>query len=87
MLYRIITEDKNPTLLEALLQSHVAGYSILHADGFFKGNNQWYTEHSVVIELGDCSKQVVHAIAKEIKARNNQEAVLIQAIPTFSELV
>mgnify|MGYP001571364098 CR=1 FL=1 len=85
MLYRIFTEktnvDLNPTI-----NKYFDGYTIINAQGYWKG----ISEHSVIIEivapidsdllqLDEMDKKIT-LLAIDIKYVNKQESVLIQTI-------
>lgn len=75
-MFRIYTEDKNRRKVEAILNKLFYGYTLIQAVGAWKGK----TEKSLVIELDGVPRARVEQAAREIKAANNQEAVLIQKI-------
>ena len=72
-MYRILTEDKNRESIFRILDSHVDGYTVSPVMGAWRGQR----EASLAIDLVGASKLTVEAIAAEIKARNEQESVLI----------
>ena len=72
-MYRILTEDKNRESIFRILDSQVEGYTVTPSIGCWKGQR----EASLAIDLVGTSKLTVETIAAEIKARNEQESVLI----------
>ncbi len=78
MLYRICTEDKNRQGLETVVGMYYDGFTILSGRGYWKGT----AENSLVIEIvaeeEDAPK--ILALAENIKIKNGQESVLVQAI-------
>ena len=72
-MYRILTEDKNRESIFRILDSHVDGYTVTPVMGSWRGQR----EASLAIDLVGTSKLTVETIAAEIKARNEQESVLI----------
>ena len=81
-MYRILTEDKNRESIFRILDSHVDGYTVAAVMGAWRGQR----EASLAIDLVGASKLTVEAIAAEIKARNEQESVLILSLtaqPTY----
>ena len=84
MLYRILTERKNTKQVEGIVSKYFTGYTILKADGYWKRER----ENSLIIEIDTngggnpkTNKVKLNAIADAIKRLNQQQAVLIQAIP------
>ena len=80
-MYRICTEDKNREAIHAILDSHVEGYAVLPGVGSWKGQR----EKSLTIDLIGPSLETARQIAEEIKAANQQEAVLLLDIPVVAE--
>ena len=72
-MYRILTEDKNRESIFRILDSHVDGYTVTPVMGSWRGQR----EASLAIDLVGTSRLTVESIAAEIKARNEQESVLI----------
>lgn len=83
--YRIYTEDKNTVEIEALLDTHFDGYTVLNARGRWKGQS----ENSLVIEIiGDAVKyDTVKFVVKQIKKLNRQEKVLVTVSQIEGELL
>lgn len=75
-MYRIYTEDRNRWKVKAILNRLFCGYTLIFATGAWKG----HSEHSLIIELDGVPRAKVEQAAREIKAANKQEAVLIQKI-------
>lgn len=87
-MYRILTERKNvETIKSLILDPKFESYSILDAEGCWKGTH----ENALIIELveipGDYIKDDVYEAAREIKRLNEQEAVLVQHLDCNSELI
>ena len=77
MLYRIYTEDKNRQIVEQILDENFPGYTIIQADGRWKGQS----EKSLIIEVitsndFDFSQRIKDVAAKIVKA-NSQESCYI----------
>lgn len=82
-MYRICTEDKNREQVQAILDEFVDGYALFPGVGSWKGQR----ELSLTIDLVDTSRDTAHAIARQIKELNAQEAVLVLEIPETSTFV
>lgn len=90
MLYRILTENKNYDETVRLVAEHFDGFTVIHADGFWKGQ----AEHSLVIEIlppvrmgdGEARTQV-EKLAYAIKKQNDQQEVMIQRISAQYDLI
>lgn len=82
-LYRIYTEDKNRAAIKAACDVALPGYTIISAIGLWHG----VEESSLIIEYIDFGdlllghqrdiQEVIDTLALDIKAVNNQEAVLV----------
>lgn len=93
MLYRIITEDCGNTIAVLdKVKKHFQCFTIYNARGFWDEK----LELSLIIELDDCGapevgdygfKYRVDSVAYAIKNLNNQDSVLVQAIPCNSKLI
>lgn len=87
MLYRIVTEDKNRRHLTDCIDRHFSGYRLYTTEGRWKGKR----EAALVIEIaeldGEDFHERVYVLARNIKALNGQEAVLIEAIASANVLV
>jgi hypothetical protein len=87
-LYRICTENRNFEQTIQLVAKHFDGFTVIHTDGFWKGQ----AEHSLVIEIlpdmgdGEARTQV-EKLARAIKKQNNQQAVMIQRISAQYDLI
>ena len=78
MLYQILTEEKNIEGVRGVLSHYFEGYTIMHAEGIWKG----VPERALVISIaGNVDPSRVQTCAEEIKFLNNQESVLILSIP------
>jgi hypothetical protein len=85
-LYRICTENINRDKVESIVNSYVDGFTILEGTGYWKGER----ESSLVIEIAaeqSYMHAVVRHIARDIKAENAQQAVLVQSFEGESELI
>jgi len=82
-MYRIYTEDVNRELIEQIVADSFDGYTLLPATGVWKGAR----EQSVVIELSTEDKARVFETARQIKAANKQEAVLVDYVADEAVLV
>jgi hypothetical protein len=88
LLYRILTEDKNLNGIKKILNGLFNGYTIIEAEGLWKG----VAENSLVIEidsLGQDSflKERIIQAAIEIKHLNNQIEVMYQVIQSTTSSV
>jgi len=84
MLYRIFTEDKNQQTVEQIISDFYPGFTINKAQGFWRLQK----EDSLIIEIVTEDEDAkINAIAKRIKAANEQEAVLVQKIRNHQWLV
>jgi len=78
-MYRIITEHTNVDGIKSLLRDEKMDFTLHEATGSWQG----VEERSLVIELDALwDDSEVTRVAKKIRSLNNQEAVLIQNIPT-----
>jgi len=95
MLYRIITEDDS--FIVSLVKRYFDSFTSYPAKGVYT-NDAGITllESALIVEIDDlnCSPYLmaennakVFALIKDIKKSNNQECVLLQRIPTNSQLV
>lgn len=83
--YRIYTENKNLTTLKEIISRRFLSYTLLEAKGIW--NRQ--EEESLIIEIiGEEVREFeINQMAKEIKACNQQEAVLITKGQIESRLI
>ena len=77
VIYRLYTES-SPEYDEntfRILDAYFGGYTWWHAEGRYKG----HAEHSLIVEVvGDADLgRVIMAAAREIRAENRQDAVLV----------
>ena len=77
MLYLIGTEYKNVSEIRSILNRHVEAYTLLEGTGAWKG----VPERAVTIMIVTDDAERVTRVAEEIKAWNDQEAVLVIALP------
>ena len=83
VMYRILTERKNADQVKDALRDRGFDYTVIDAEGSWRGQ----IEDSMAIELDGVSWDVAANIARLIKTMNEQETVLIQTIPTTSQLI
>ena len=84
MLYRIFTERKNEAEIEKIVSKYYEGFTLVKSEGFWRLQK----ENSLIIEIvTEDSDKLISNLAKEIKANNNQQAVLIQKIKNNQWLV
>lgn len=85
MIYRISTEDKNPELVNKLVSKKFDGFTVYHATGFWKHEQ----EKSLIIEIEgtESINNEVLNLCHEIKLKNQQESVLLQVINNNSVFV
>jgi hypothetical protein len=84
MLYRILTENVNKEQIVKIVSLHFDGFTIYEAEGYWKGK----PEKALVIEIDSGNDLwLIMKIAKEIKAFNCQESVMVQGITTLTEFV
>jgi hypothetical protein len=75
-MYRILTENKNPAAVLEILTKHFEDFTVLHAQGCWKGT----PERALAIELLTATKEEAIAAAKEIQVANHQEAVIVHYV-------
>lgn len=87
MLYRLFTENKNYDQIKKLVCDLFDGYTIIKADGIWKGES----EHSLIIEInGDVrifANDAIQQLCFAIKKLNQQDKILVQRIESDSKLV
>lgn len=81
--FTIHTENKNQQWIENLLSVGFDGFTIVKADGFWKGTK----EKSLEIIIYTDNAYLIRAIADRIKHHNKQEAVLVTETDCRIELV
>lgn len=78
MHYTIATEDRNREGIRGILDAYFEGYALIHSEGSWKGTK----ESSLTISIaGQVNPNSVQQAAEEIKALNQQEAVMVMATP------
>lgn len=82
-MYRIFTEDVNRPAIEQLTSELFDSFTLIPAQGHWSGNQ----ENSLIIELDYQDRAKAELLARNIKAANKQEAVLLQEIPVTSQLI
>ena len=83
MLYRILTEDKNRPNVIGLVTKRFPGFTLLSAQGYWQGT----AENSLALEIDTDKTEDVFNLAREIKAANGQQAVLVQELSSKATLV
>lgn len=81
--YSIHTQNKDAKWIERLLSFGFDGYTIVKADGFWKGAR----EKSLEIIIYTSNTRLIRQIAEQIKHHNKQEAVFIAETECKIELV
>ena len=82
--YLILTEYKNPERIKSILNQHFPdGYSMMKALGIWKGKE----EDSLSILAANVNPDQVQAAALDIKNANEQEAVMIIALPCAVDMI
>jgi len=84
-IYRIYTENKNKTEIENLIARTFTAFTVFLATGHWQG----MPERSLVVEIAAHEKDytTVAVLADEIRTLNDQDAVLIQSMPTTIKLI
>lgn len=74
-LFRIYTENKDRKAIELEVGLLFPGFTILQATGHWQGTR----EYSLVIEILApwTDEPLIHTVARQIRARNKQQAVLV----------
>ena len=85
MLYRIFTEDTNRSRIEELCSNFFDAFTLISAQGFWKGNK----ENSLIVEVVDDNDitDQINNLALAIKRDNKQEAMLIQKVANSQYLL
>ena len=84
MLYRIFTENKNKKAIEKIINKYYEGYTLYKAEGFWRLQK----ENSLIVEIiTEDHATKINKIAKEIKAKNKQQAILVQKIKNQQWLI
>jgi len=90
MLIRICTENKNRAQVGLLVDKYFNCYSLFQGVGMWNGQ----VEHSLLIEIAvddtddePMAKTAALDLAREIKFLNEQEAVLIEFVPSENVMV
>lgn len=83
-LYRIYTEDKNRSVVQAIVAEHFKGVTFFTGQGLWEGT----IEDSLIIEiLADEDEKTIDFVAKRIKHINRQDAVLVTSQEVMSKLL
>lgn len=84
MLFQVFTEDLNRPAITSILDSRFpAGYTLIPASGHWQG----ISEPSLVAEIETNDSKAVQDVAEAIRLANKQQAVLVEAIPSTSEII
>jgi len=83
MLFQVYTEDVNRTAITRILDAHFQSYTLVPAQGHWEG----IAEPSLIAEIETDDRAQVDTAAQEIRTANHQQAVLVEAIPSTSELI
>lgn len=88
MIARLSTEHKNYSRLVKLCASYFDGFSIVEAEGYWKGK----PESSLIIEIARTGREKdflhrVSELAKAIRDLNKQDAVLVEFIHSENLLI
>ena len=83
MLYRINTENKNKQALLNLVSAAVNGFSTIEQTGYCRGKPQ----PSICIKIVTTNKPLIDQLCKDICQLNDQNAVLLEAIPAVYGLI
>ena len=74
--HRILTADINRDTVLSILSKYFDGFTVYPTLGYWKG----IPEHSLVVEMIGSSYTDVLDAAQEIKAANNQDAVIVFSV-------
>ena len=77
MCYRVYTETKQVGKLIKLANKLFPGYTLYHATGYWKEQNEKSTIFEIIGEKNIVLSDNVYRFAERIKEINNQESVLI----------
>lgn len=83
MLYQIFTEDTGRENITRILDRDFQGYTLIPANGRWQG----IPEPSLIAEIETTDASAVKRDAELIRKANRQQAVLVEEIPSHSELV
>jgi hypothetical protein len=85
MLYRIYTEDKNREAIEKICSEVFDGFTIIHANGYYKGIKENTIIIEIVVSIPDL--RAIKYLADNIKRLNHQESVLITCNKIDSQFI
>jgi uncharacterized membrane-anchored protein YitT (DUF2179 family) len=71
--YEILTENKNPDIIEAILNNLFTSYTIREQTGYYKGQKE---KSLSIIVIGPYQDENILKACWDIKTVNNQETVL-----------
>ena len=86
MTIRLYTEDKNRSLVKELVGEHFDGFSLIPCEGVWKGAS----EDGLIVEIVTTQRGAIasaNKVARLIKQRNNQEAVLVVVTKSHGKLI
>ena len=84
MHYTLATEDKNREGIRSILDQYFEGYSLTPCQGRWKGQHEDGLTISIV---GNVDPNTIQQAAEEIKAVNQQDAVMVIASPCELTLI
>jgi len=76
-LYRIYTENINIDKIKSILNNHFENYTLIDSLGVWQGTEEKSLIIEVILRELTSNKEKISLVANEIKAINNQQAVLI----------
>lgn len=82
-MYRILTERKNVDRKRMFLAVCRVDYTMFDCCGAWHG----VAEDSLAIELANLPQEVCESVARLIKHMSNQQAILLQELPTIDTLL
>jgi len=80
MIIRLYTEDKNREAIKEIVGQHFDGYSLIPCVGVWKGTEENGLIIEVVASQLQFPRKACQKIAKAIKGKNTQEAVLMTVV-------
>ena len=86
MLYRILTEDLNREDIVAIASQYFPSFTLLDGTGYWNGT----AERCLIIEVDGHESNIaadVLSVADRIKKQNEQEAVLVQRVPSDTMII
>ena len=80
MLFELLTEYKKPATINKIVSKHFDGFNTQVITDYWKGIKEQSLKISIIADNTIDNNSKVELIAGQIKALNNQEAVLINKI-------